>query len=150
VILALGGKIFYYHNDVDVSGKNQLTAAFAGAGSTLTQSIVYSPQGGFQFYIRVSDEDVAFDDHVDDVYADVSLSPSSSFTSVRTFTGDHGNSRIALSFRVRCSANYYGSNCATYCVRTDNSRGHYTCGSNGQQICLPGWSAANCLTREFC
>ncbi len=92
--------------------------------------------------------DVVVDDHVDDVYADVTLSPSSSFTSWRTYNGDHGNAAITLRFKVTCSSNYYGRDCATYCVRTDTSRGHYTCGSSGQKICLPGWTnpAGNCLT----
>ena len=99
----------------------------------------------------MTDVDVSFDDHVDDVYADVTLSPSSSFTSTRTYTGAHNNARISFSFRVRCNANYYGSDCATYCVNTDNSNGHYTCGSSGQKICLAGWSqpATNCLTGEI-
>lgn len=95
--------------------------------------------------------DPAFHDHVDDVYADVILSPSSSFTSLRGFNGDHNNAVITLRFRVRCLTNYYGGDCATYCVRTDNSRGHYTCRSNGEKNCLSGWSnpAGNCLTREL-
>ena len=100
-------------------------------------------------YIRVVDVDSAnADDHVDDIYVDVSLSVSSSFTTETDFYGDHGNSRIRLSFRVRCGTNYYGSDCATYCVNTDDSTGHYTCSSSGTKICLSGWTGSDCNTRE--
>ena len=97
--------------------------------------------------MRVVDEDVGnADDHVDDIYVDVSLSVSSSFTTQTDFYGDHGNSRIRLSFRVQCSANYYGSDCATYCVNTDDSTGHYTCGTGGTKNCLAGWTGSECNT----
>ena len=106
-------------------------------------------QGGFQLYIEVYDVDLNADDHVDDVYIEMSLSPSSSFTSRQNFYGDHGRSRIEFSFRVQCSSNYYGSDCATYCVPRDSSSGHYTCGSRGQKICRSGWTnpSNNCRTR---
>ena len=99
--------------------------------------------------MRVVDEDSGnSDDHVDDIYVDVSLSVSSSFTTQTDFYGDHGNSRIRLSFRVRCNANYYGSDCATYCVNTDDSTGHYTCSPSGTKNCLSGWTGTECNTRK--
>ena len=99
-------------------------------------------------FIEVEDNDLVFDDHVDDVYVTITRNPSSSFSSRQTYTGVHGNSRIELSFRVQCTANFYGSNCATHCVPRDNSQGHYSCGSNGERICLSGWSepASDCTT----
>ena len=107
-------------------------------------------QGSFQLYVRVVDEDSGnSDDHVDDIYIDISLSVSSSFTTQTDFYGDHGNSRIRLAFRVRCNANYYGSDCATYCVNTDDSTGHYTCGPDGTKNCLSGWTGTECNTRKF-
>ena len=88
---------------------------------------------------------------MDDIYIEINISPSSVFTSSAYYDGDHGNARIQLSFRVQCSSNYYGSNCGTYCVSTDSSGGHYTCGSNGEKRCRTGWSnpPGNCLTRTF-
>ena len=93
------------------------------------------------------DVDFNSDDPVDDVYIDMSLSVSSTFTSATTFTGDHGNGRIRFRFRVSCAANFYGSDCGTNCVSTDDGTGHYTCGSNGEKICISGWSNpnSNCL-----
>ena len=94
-------------------------------------------------------DDINSDDHVDDIYVDVSLSLTSSFTTANNFYGDHGNSRITLKFRVYCNSNYYGSDCATFCVSTDNNSGHYTCGPNGEKNCLSGWRGTNCLTRKI-
>ena len=106
-------------------------------------------QGSFQLYVEVFDEDPFDDSRVDDIYVDSSLSTSSSFTAEQWYPGDHG-SRIRLSFRVQCTADFYGSNCAIFCVAQDDSGGHYTCGSGGERICLSGWSdpSGNCLTRK--
>ena len=87
-------------------------------------------------------------DHIDDIYVTITRSPGSSYSSRGSYTGIHGNSRIELSFRVQCGTNYYGSNCATYCVARDDSGGHYTCGTNGQKICRSGWSSSYCTTRK--
>ena len=101
----------------------------------------YHVQGTVTLFIEVEDNDLFFDDHVDDVYATITQSPSSSFSSRQTsYTGVHGNSRIELSFRVQCTGDFYGSNCAINPVARDDSRGHYRCGSNGETICLSGWS----------
>lgn len=49
-----------------------------------------------------------------------------------------------------CSANYFGTDCATYCIPRDDSLGHYTCNSNtGSKICINGWNGVDCLTREL-
>ena len=88
--------------------------------------------------------------YVDDLYIELSLGVSDSFTPVFWYNGDHG-SRIRLSFRVQCNANFYGSNCATECVPTDGSSGHYTCADDGEKICRSGWSdpSQNCLVGRF-
>ena len=102
--------------------------------------------------IEVEDHDsLTSNEHVDDIYVTISLTPSSSFTPRRAYTGVHSNSRIELSFRLRCAANFYGSNCATRCVPRDDSGGHYRCGSNGERVCLSGWSgpSSDCTTREL-
>ena len=108
-------------------------------------------QGTVRLLIEVEDYDsFNSDDHVDDVYVTISTNPSSPFSSRRAYDGVHGNSRIELNFRVRCASNYYGSNCATYCLRRDDSGGHYACGSNGERICLSGWSdpSTDCTSRK--
>ena len=108
-------------------------------------------KGSFQLYVEVFDYDPTRNEHVDDIYIVETLSPSSSFTTETWYTGVYGNSEIRLSFRVQCDVTFYGSDCATHCVNTDDDGiGHYTCDSNGQKICLSGWTDANynCLTRK--
>ena len=98
-------------------------------------------QGSVQFFVEVHDNDgLSADDLVDQIYVDISLSPSDPFTSYQYYTGIHGYSRIELRFRVRCEAHYYGTDCAHYCVRTDDHSGHYSCDSNGYKVCLNGWT----------
>ena len=41
----------------------------------------YHVQGTVTLFIEVEDNDLFFDDHVDDVYATITQSPSSSFSS---------------------------------------------------------------------
>ena len=88
------------------------------------------------------------DDHLDDIYVEISLSPSSAFYPQQSYTGYYGHAEIVLSFRVQCTGDFYGPNCATYCVPTDDSSGHYTCDvTDGSKICLSGWKNPenNCL-----
>lgn len=108
-------------------------------------------QGAIKLYIEVEDYDsITSNEHVDDIYVTISLVPNSTFTPRETFIGDSGNSRIELSFRVQCSNNLYGNNCTTFCVTRNDSGGHYTCGANGQMLCLSGWSEplSNCSIRK--
>ena len=107
-------------------------------------------QGSFQFYIQVGDADLFAGEHVDDIYVHKTLASSSSFTDPTYYSGDYGNAMLQLSFRVQCDHNFYGRNCSTFCVHTDNSTGHYACGANGERVCLNGWrnSSGNCLTRK--
>lgn len=109
-------------------------------------------KGAAQLFIEVVDNDVGDEDrndHVDDIYAEISRSPNKQFTSEMHFNGEFGNSRISLNFRVMCSSNYYGSDCATYCLARDDHLGHYTCDStSGAKICLQGWSGVDCLDRK--
>ena len=107
-------------------------------------------QGRFQLLVQVWDNDVGQDDKVTDIYIQNVLGISQFWTNSREFSSNTGVS-ITLRFRVQCDPNYYGNNCATYCIPHDSSSGHYTCGSNGQKICRSGWSdsSTNCLTRMF-
>lgn len=105
----------------------------------------------FQLFVNVIDVDFGtVDDLVADIFIDRTLDPSPTFTPTGSYGGGSGGS-IRLQFRVECNDNYFGLDCGTFCVDTDDSSGHFTCGSNGERICLPGWSEpdTNCLTREI-
>ena len=109
-------------------------------------------QGTVKLLIEVEDYDpIGSNEHIDDVYVSIKLTPSASFTSRQSYSGDYGNSRIELSFRLQCDNYFYGSNCATHCAPRNDSGGHYRCGSNGERICLSGWSgpSSGCITRRF-
>lgn len=111
-------------------------------------------QGSFTLYVRVRDRDSSFsegysDDNVDEFSITRTMSPGSNSGELR-FTGTTGKT-LKLRFEVDCNPNYYGSSCTTHCVAQDNNGGHFTCGSNGQKICIEGWSdpSNQCLTGEL-
>lgn len=55
--------------------------------------------------------------------------------------GVHQESHTTLEYEYRmvCSAHYYGKDCDTLCRSRDDQFGHYTCGPNGEKLCLDGW-----------
>lgn len=38
-----------------------------------------------------------------------------------------------------CPSHYYGTNCDLLCKPRNDKFGHYTCGEEGEKVCLPGW-----------
>lgn len=52
--------------------------------------------------------------------------------------------KISYRLRVMCDANYYNVTCMKFCRPLDNIFGHNTCNSQGEKVCLPGWTGANC------
>ena len=81
---------------------------------------------------------------------DLELELGAAFTERTTYTGIHNISGLGfdMNFRVQCSENYYGPNCATFCKSVQNL---YTCGSGGSTICLqsgrdPATNCATCIT----
>ena len=108
-------------------------------------------QGTVRLFIQVEDYDpFGPDDHVADIYVTITLTPNSSFSARRAYnardTNRNPGSVIELSFRVQCASNFYGSDCATYCVARDDREGHFDCGPDGENLCLSGWSdpSRNC------
>ena len=73
---------------------------------------------------------------------------SSTFSS-NTTVNEGGSNVISLSYatRIKCATNYYRSDCSVYCIPTCDNTGHYTCDTNGNKICLPGYTntSNNCL-----
>ncbi|XP_066936278.1 probable serine/threonine-protein kinase nek3 [Clytia hemisphaerica] len=58
-----------------------------------------------------------------------------------------------LEFKTRtlCSADHIGKYCEiAICKPRDDDKGHYTCTSDNQKVCLPGWidPSTNCLTKK--
>ena len=105
-------------------------------------------QGGFQMYIRAYDEDLDFDDHLDDIFIEMELVESNNFTTAREFHGDMNKVSVNMTFRVMmCQENFYGTNCDTFCLaQDDDMNGHYTCDDDGTILCRPGFenTSNNC------
>lgn len=55
---------------------------------------------------------------------------------------------LRYSYRFICKDNYYGDTCSKICAPRDDHFGHYTCKSNGQIACLPGWKGEYCQERK--
>lgn len=59
-------------------------------------------------------------------------------------TSGSAPTRLQISSRALCDANYYGSKCEIFCQARDDQWGHFTCGPDGSKICLPGWQGNYC------
>ena len=71
------------------------------------------------------------------------LTPSNTFIRREIFGGTSERGILTLSFRLRCTQNYFGSDCNTYCVPTER----FTCDpTNGNIVCREGYQdkATNC------
>ena len=105
---------------------------------------MYALQGGFQLYLKVVNINPPSDDRTAITLINLDPDLSESFKSGRYIS-------ITLQYKVMCNADYYGLDCATFCVDTDDDTGHFSCSSTGEKLCLPGWSepTTNCLTRKL-
>ena len=56
---------------------------------------------------------------------------------------------ISFDYKLGCSLYYYGSDCSVYCSPVNDDTGHYSCDSDGNKVCLPGYSDpnTNCLNK---
>ena len=101
-------------------------------------------------FIRAYDQDVDFDDHLDNIFIDMELAESRNFTSVEEFTGEMNRVSVNMTFRVMmCRENFYGSNCDTFCVaQNDEVNGYYTCNGDGSIQCRPGFENTNNSCRD--
>ena len=102
---------------------------------------------GVQFYAVVMDKDTHSSDELVDVYAiDVEIPAGLDYTDRVSYRGYYGFSELELSFQVICSETFYGPNCTFECVPTDNNdAGHFTCDSEGNPVCLTGFTGLNCM-----
>ena len=81
-----------------------------------------------------------------DVFAvDVVIPLGPSFTDIQTYNGLYGIGQLDLSFQVNCSENSFGPNCTVECIPVDNNTGHFNCDSEGNQVCIAGYTGTNCL-----
>ena len=98
-------------------------------------------QTSFQLFMRARDEDnPGTDDDLDDIFINRSRQPSTVFSQEEEYFGVNEDVSVRLSYRITCQTNYYGSNCATFCLAQNNDvNGHYTCNSDGSIRCRDGY-----------
>ena len=82
------------------------------------------------------------------VICDTSLLPTTTVsTSTVSSASTHTSTTTteATTTQKPCSTNYYGPDCATYCIATDSCRGHYQCDPDmGNKLCNAGWGGVSC------
>ena len=86
-----------------------------------------------------------FADRLNIALTGFAISPA--FSSPSIHNSEYGLFNFTLSYRFYCADNYYGDDCAMYCMQTDNELGHYACDpQSGKKICLAGYALpeANC------
>ena len=100
-------------------------------------------QVSFQLFIRARDEDkpIGSDDDLDDIFINQSIQPNTGYSSVTEYLGNSEKVSVHLRYRIYCQPNYYGTNCATFCMaQNDDMNGHYTCNSaDGSIQCQDGY-----------
>ena len=100
-------------------------------------------QVSFQLFIRARDEDKPFgsDDDIDDIFINQSREPNTGYSPVVVYLGNGRKVSVRLRYRIDCQPNFYGRNCATFCVaQNDDVNGHYTCNSaDGSIQCRDGF-----------
>ena len=110
-------------------------------------------QGSIQFFIDALDRDVPTSGLseneviINRFSIDLELALGAEFTKRTTYTGIYNISGVEfdMSFRVKCSENYYDPNCTTFCAPLKEV---YNCSSEGRFICIQANrdSATNCTT----
>ena len=120
--------------------------------------VVYLIQDKLRFITRVYDDDSdpsditpnddANDDLVSTIKDTFTVSTSDHFTPIYELFGLFN--KIQVDLRVYCAENYFGSQCSVFCEPMDGKRGHYTCDSQGNIVCLEGYlgKETNCTTCE--
>ncbi|XP_038147471.1 delta-like protein 4 [Cyprinodon tularosa] len=59
-------------------------------------------------------------------------------------TGMGTQTELRYSYRIVCKENYYGATCSKICTPRDDHFGHFTCTTDGDISCLPGWKGEYC------
>ncbi|KAI6649065.1 Protein jagged-1a-like [Oopsacas minuta] len=122
-------------------------------GRGLHNPLVYSFYGNWskqvQTVLAVRDFDLSGDNYFTLIdYIDVNWTRSAGEDiERRNYAGAYKNMIVHVGLKIDCWEAWYGEYCNVYCVRRDDSEGHYECDTNGDKLCLEGWTGVHCLTR---
>ena len=101
---------------------------------------------------------------VDGFIIDQMVEVGGNFSTPTNHSGVFSLGYFVLSFRVACTENFFGSDCATLCVERDDELGHYTCDREGNIVCRErfqdlstnctrcreGYAGGNCTIGKSC
>ena len=122
-------------------------------------------QGGVQLFAVVADFDLSDTlPVVDRSIIDQNVKVGENFSTPTNHSWQFNFGHFVLSFRVMCTENFYGSDCATLCMDRDDDLGQYTCDSEGNIVCRErfqdpstnctecreGYTGDNCATGKNC
>ena len=62
--------------------------------------------------------------------------------------GQDVQNKLKYDFRLVCADEYYGTDCDILCKPRNDNFGHYTCGDQGEKVCLPGWEKRDVAARD--
>ena len=81
---------------------------------------------------------------VDRFTIDQTITVGENLSTPTNHSGEFNFGHFVLGFRVTCTENFFGSDCATFCVERDDELGHFTCDSEGNIVCREGYTGENC------
>lgn len=100
-------------------------------------------QTGVQLLIQPRDKDGTAYQVIDWFFIEITSIMLGNGSQYLNVTGDLEITSLILSYNLHCTDNYFGDNCATFCVAQDNAFGHFTCNEEtGARICLPGYEVS--------
>jgi len=81
---------------------------------------------------------------VDRFIINQNITVGENFSTSTNHSGEFNFGHFVLNFRVTCTENFFGSDCASFCVERDNELGYFTCDSEGNIGCREGYTGENC------
>ena len=88
--------------------------------------VLKTSQKSVQLLVRVIDDNILSSDALVEVFL-MDLELSRGLSNTTTVVGVFGVATIRLGFTVTCTENYYGDACDVFCVRRNDTTGHYSC-----------------------
>ena len=96
-------------------------------------------QGEYIFCIEIRDKEdnSTFRDFTEDISITMTRGPDT-----RMERMGNGPRRLQLNYthEVTCAVNYFQPTCSIMCIPQNNNTGHFECGSDGEKVCLRGYS----------
>ena len=104
----------------------------------------HTSKGSAQMLIGVTESGT--DQLIDNIFIELNLTANDPFIPLESFTGLLDQATIDLQFRIMCAFDYFGMDCNSFCVGKNNTDAHYSCGEDGEMVCLQGYQneSSNC------